>query len=278
MAGGQVRAGKGKSVIRVRSRAYLDAFNPALLHLFSRISRSAWTPFSTRTTFLCNTSDFAPNTVAGAHRWRATRVDSPERLRPRIQGRSRTDERRVPRFRSALLSRMFKAVSRPPIKSRGVRSGQSAGRAVDPNARRCVVKAGYVVMNAHGQDAARLHLRYLERDGVERDGATGRLYGEDAAFDAVGFAAPIGGERHQFRFIVSPEDGPRVDLSAYARGLMAQVERDLMRPLLWAAVNHHNTDNPHVHIVVRGVDRLGKHLRITQRTSRTGCARPRSDL
>jgi type IV secretory pathway VirD2 relaxase len=39
--------------------------------------------------------------------------------------------------------------------------------------------------------------------------------------------------------------------------------RTACRPrLLWAAVNHHNTDNPHVHIVVRGVDQDGNGLRI----------------
>ena len=32
---------------------------------------------------------------------------------------------------------------------------------------------------------------------------------------------------------------------------MAQVDRDLGRRLDWAAVNHHDTDNPHAHIVMR---------------------------
>jgi hypothetical protein len=43
---------------------------------------------------------------------------------------------------------------------------------------------------------------------------------------------------------------------------MKQVERDTGRPLIWAAVNHHNTDNPHVHIVIRGIDRDGDEVRI----------------
>ena len=57
---------------------------------------------------------------------------------------------------------MFKATSRPPLGPNGARPAQSGLRALDPNARRCIVKARYVVMNAYGQDAARLHLRYLE--------------------------------------------------------------------------------------------------------------------
>ena len=46
---------------------------------------------------------------------------------------------------------------------------------------------------------------------------------------------------------------------------MKQVEKDTGRRLEWAAVNHHNTDNPHVHIVVRGLDRDGDEVRIDGR-------------
>lgn len=46
---------------------------------------------------------------------------------------------------------------------------------------------------------------------------------------------------------------------------MAQMEKDLDRRLLWAAVNYHNTDHPHVHIVVRGVDAEGEEFRIPPR-------------
>jgi hypothetical protein len=106
------------------------------------------------------------------------------------------------------------------------------------------------------------HLAYLERDGVERDGSPGRLYGADDGFDRDGFRAPLAGEQRQFRFIVSPEDGDELDLKEFARRLMTQVESDLGRRLIWAAVNHHNTDNPHVHIDVRGVDLDGDDVRI----------------
>ena len=64
---------------------------------------------------------------------------------------------------------------------------------------------------------------------------------------------------------MSPEDAGDVDLRIFARDLMAQMEKDLDRRLLWAAVNHHNTDHPHVHIVVRGVDAEGEEFRIPPR-------------
>jgi hypothetical protein len=46
---------------------------------------------------------------------------------------------------------------------------------------------------------------------------------------------------------------------------MNQVETDLGRKLVWSAVNHHDTDNPHVHIIIRGVDRDGDDVRIDGR-------------
>jgi hypothetical protein len=120
-------------------------------------------------------------------------------------------------------------------------------------------------MTANGRKLAGRHLAYLERDGVERDGSPGRLYGADQQFNENAFREPLANEQRQFRFIVSPQDGARLDLTEFARQLMSQVERDTGRQLIWAAVNHHDTDNPHVHIVVRGVDREGDDLRIDGR-------------
>jgi len=96
---------------------------------------------------------------------------------------------------------------------------------------------------------------------VERDGSKGQLYGPDGPANADAFEQPIAGEKHQFRFILSPEDGEELDMPAYVRRFMAQVDKDLGRRLDWGAVNHHDTDNPHAHIVVRGVDRDGRPVR-----------------
>jgi type IV secretory pathway VirD2 relaxase len=178
------------------------------------------------------------------------------RFKPRITGR----RGRGDAHRSTSLSRL--------LKGRGGGAGAKTSYDIGPgrqNSRRCVVKSHYVPMHGGGRDAARLHLAYLERDGVERDGSPGRLYGADEAFEKAEFAEPIKGEKVQFRFIVSPEDGREVDLRTFTRELMAQMEADLGRPLIWTAVNHHNTDHPHAHVVVRGVDRDGKELRIPSR-------------
>jgi type IV secretory pathway VirD2 relaxase len=131
-------------------------------------------------------------------------------------------------------------------------------------ARRVVVKARVVKMRGSGSKAAYAHLRYLQRDGVTVDGERGRLYSsfEDEA-DGSKFLDRGQDDRHQFRLIVAPEDGPELgDLHASTRRLMAQMERDLQTQLDWVAVDHHNTGHPHSHIVIRGVTDDGKILNI----------------
>ncbi len=125
-----------------------------------------------------------------------------------------------------------------------------------------VVKAHVARMGTGGAKAAALHLRYIERDGVEKDGSEGVPYTDDGPARVETFDQPRPGERHQFRVIVSPEDAAELDLTAYVRRLIVRVERDLDRKLEWLAVNHFDTDHPHAHIVIQGVDRTGRELRL----------------
>src|SRR5207245_4242063 len=70
-------------------------------------------------------------------------------------------------------------------------------------------------------------------------------------------------DRHQFRFIVSAEDGVELaDPRETTRDLMTQMEADLGTKLDWIAVDHHNTGHPHTHIIVRGITDDGKILNI----------------
>ena len=98
------------------------------------------------------------------------------------------------------------------------------------------------------------HVAYLKREGVTRDGADARMFdarSDDA--DTRAFAERCEDDRHHFRFTVSPEDAAEMaDLRAFTRELMADAERDLGTKLDWVAVDHWNTDNPHIHVLVRG--------------------------
>lgn len=132
--------------------------------------------------------------------------------------------------------------------------------------RRVIVKARIVKLAGKGVGAAAAHLRYLQRDGTTRDGQPGTLYERDSdAIDGKDFREAGAGDRHQFRFIVSPEDGAEYDdLKPLTRRLMAQVEQDLGTELDWVAVDHFNTGHPHTHIVVRGIDARGQDLIIAR--------------
>lgn len=98
------------------------------------------------------------------------------------------------------------------------------------------------------------HLNYLQREGVTRDGEKARMFGPEAdKADVKAFVERCEDDRHHFRFIVSPEDASEMaDLKGFARDLMSQVEKDLGTKLDWVGVDHWNTDNPHVHIILRG--------------------------
>jgi type IV secretory pathway VirD2 relaxase len=78
----------------------------------------------------------------------------------------------------------------------------------------------------------------------------------DAASDAVderAFAERSEDDRHHFRFIIAPEDSATLgDLKTFTRELMRDVERDLRTGLDWIAADHWNTDNPHIHVLIRG--------------------------
>lgn len=128
--------------------------------------------------------------------------------------------------------------------------------------RRVIVKARLVRLAGKGFESARAHLRYIQRDGVTREGQAGALYCRDAEMvDAKDWLDRQAGDRHQVRLIVSPEDGDQyTDLKDLTRRLMARVEEDLGTRLDWVAVDHFNTGHPHTHIIMRGKDERGRDL------------------
>jgi type IV secretory pathway VirD2 relaxase len=152
---------------------------------------------------------------------------------------------------------------------RGASMGRILGsrdRLAGLRGRRAVVKTRLVRLGGKGLSGTRAHLRYIQRDGVTREGAPGALYSRDAdEADGKKFLERCDGDRHQFRFIVSAEDGDQYDdLKPFTRRLMAQVETDLGTKLDWVAVDHFNTGHPHTHIMLRGVDECGQNLVIAR--------------
>ena len=137
---------------------------------------------------------------------------------------------------------------------RGRVAAGRAGQTLAVTARRVVIKSRYVVLKKAGANSVSTHLRYIERDGVTRDGQRGQAYGpETDTADLKAFEEGGKGDRHQFRFIVSVEDaGELEDLRGYTRGFMQRMATDLETRLDLVAVDHLDTDNPHTHVVLRG--------------------------
>ena len=145
---------------------------------------------------------------------------------------------------------------------RGHVAARFTGQSLTAHSRRATVKVRLVYLQQASGKSTVQHLRYIEREGVDRQGGQGRAYGaitdeaDTAAFDERGR-----GDRHQFRVIVSPEAAEQLeDLRTYTRHLMGRMEADLGTRLDWVAVDHWNTDNPHTHVVLRGKDQTGKDL------------------
>lgn len=206
--------------------------------------------------------------------------ESEDRFRPRV-GRIRSQGgRRAKTF----LSRLAREVSRAGGDPR-LTFGSGGSRRLGPApsagfARRVIIKARVVRLDAAGLKRQAAHLAYIEREGVAKDGGRATLYdarSQDA--DGRAFAERCEGDRHQFRFIVSPEDGRAfADLTPFVRDLMAEAERDLGTRLDWVAANHYDTDHPHAHVVVRGKTEGGEDLVIPRAYISHGFARRGADL
>jgi type IV secretory pathway VirD2 relaxase len=168
----------------------------------------------------------------------------------------------VSRFGHAARGKTSRNPGRGAKRGRGWVTARLMDADQGPRARRVVVKARVVVFKQAGRRSAPMHLRYIVRDGVGPDGQVGQAYNaERDTTDVDAFEERSRGDRHQFRFIVSPEDAVRLeDLRDFTRHFMAQMERDLETKLEWVAVDHWDTDNPHTHVVLRGKDQAGENL------------------
>lgn len=191
-------------------------------------------------------------------------------VRPRF---ARPRESRQPLARSRSGPNMKPALAAAIRLARGTagraRAGRGAGvRFVGRHTQRVVVKARIVPLRGKSPvDAMRRHLVYLARDGVDRQGAPGRLFGTDGDLDREqieAFAERGLTCRHQFRFIVSPERGGELDLERFTRDLMRRMQHDVGSRLDYVACAHHDTDQPHVHIVVNGRDEHGGDLVVSR--------------
>jgi hypothetical protein len=102
---------------------------------------------------------------------------------------------------------------------------------------------------------------------------------EKAGFNAVGAAIDVASTLQQWqassdlrlwKLILSPEFGERVDLERFTRDVMSGMQTNLGAPVEWVAVAHFNTDHPHVHVALRGVDKSGLELKLPRDYVKSG--------
>jgi type IV secretory pathway VirD2 relaxase len=150
--------------------------------------------------------------------------------------------------------------------SRTIASRRCDGRKRPSYRQRCSIRVTYLKNQIRGQWKA--HGRYLARESAsfpnDPKGA-----GFDRETDGIDIAWRLktwqtGGDELIWKLIISPEFGDRLDLSRLTRDLIKQMEDDLGTDLEWIAVEHHNTEHPHIHVAVRGIRTDGRSLRLTR--------------
>lgn len=131
------------------------------------------------------------------------------------------------------------------------------------NYQRVIIKSRIVRHRGLQARSLEKHLSYLQRDGVGADGKAAKMFDfehDHNELKPAKFANNWSNDRHHFRFIISPEKASDLDLKQYTRDLVREVEHDLESKLQWVSVTHHNTDKPHIHLIVRGRDDTGFDL------------------
>ena len=145
---------------------------------------------------------------------------------------------------------------------------------------RVAVRVTYSTNKTSGQWKAHGHY-------VARENATQKENIKTVGFSATETAIDVAqrlaswqsaGDKRMFKIIVSPEFGKRMDLEKHTRDLLNRIERSLLTKLEWAAAVHHNTEHPHVHIALRGLDDRGAALRLPRAFIQSGIRRHAEEL
>src|ERR1700687_1580899 len=197
--------------------------------------------------------------------------EPPVRLRPRKSKHGPNDN---PRKYTGVLRSMLRLVQMSKRQHEPHSRYLDAGSARAPRTfnQRVAVRVNYSANKNPGQWKA--HGTYVARESATQGGRAAEA-GFNATDQKLDIATALdnwqsAGDERLFKIIVSPEFADRLNLQKYARELMRRMERDLGTEIEWVAAVHHNTEHPHVHIAVRGVDEEGRPLRLPREYLRVG--------
>jgi len=196
--------------------------------------------------------------------------------------RLRPPKPRVTRNEGAAWSHGFKLLMHYARSSRmrGNRAPSGKGKAMRPYHQRCAIRVTYLKNKIRGQWKA--HGRYIARESAtfENDAKAVGFSRETEPVDIAGKLETwqAAGDQQMWKIIVSPEFGDRVDLPRLTRELLGKMEKDMGTDLEWVAAEHHNTEHPHVHVVIRGVRDSGETLRLSREYVQQGIRGIAADL
>ena len=162
----------------------------------------------------------------------------------------------------------------------GNRAPRGKGKTGRPYHQRCAVRVTYLKNKVRGQWKA--HGCYLARETATFENDV-KGVGFSSESNAVDLAEELthwqaAGDQQLWKVILSPEFGDRVNLPRLTHEMIKQMEKDLGTELEWVAAEHHNTEHPHVHVVIRGVRDDGETLRMNREYVQQGIRSIAADL
>jgi hypothetical protein len=166
-------------------------------------------------------------------------------------------------------------------RSRAARKTTVGNHGSRPYNQRCAVRVSYSRNKVRGQWGA--HGRYVARESATHE-VDSKGVGFDDKRESIDIAGQLGcwqhaGDEKMWKLIVSPEFGDRVNMKRLTRELMTRVGRDLGESHLdWIAVAHYNTEHPHVHIALRGIDGKRQSLHLDRDYVKSGIRNIAEDL
>jgi hypothetical protein len=152
------------------------------------------------------------------------------------------------------------------------RAGQRQGsaRPKPSHLQHCAVRVSYSSNRIAGHWYA--HGRYVARESAslepEKSGFGAEAIGVDIASKLREWQD--GSDPRMWKLILSPEFGERLDLQRLTRDVMSRMASDLHTSLEWVAVAHFNTEHPHAHVALRGVDANGEAFKLDRDYVRNG--------
>ena len=108
----------------------------------------------------------------------------------------------------------------------------------------------------------------VRRSSREKTGFSAETIGVDIASKLREWQE--GADPRLWKLIISPEFGERLDLQRLTRDVMSRMESDLHTSLEWVAVAHFNTEHPHVHVALRGLDTKGEEFKLDREYVKNG--------